>query len=95
MLESIRDAAKDDKPIYLFLDNATFHKSQEVKDKMKELKIIPVWNVAYKFKYNPCERLFSQYKQVYRKILLQKMLENPDPKSNPLKQSLNETFLMT
>ena len=74
MLESIRDAAKDDQPIYLMRDNASFHSGIDVDEKMKELKIIPVPNVKYRFEFNPCERLFAVFKQYYRKLLLQKML---------------------
>ena len=49
MLESIRDAAPGDETVYLFMDNAGYHKTNEVKKKMVELNIIPIWNVAYKF----------------------------------------------
>ena len=59
MLESIRGAVKDDKPIYLMRDNASFHKGDDIDQKMKELKIIAVPNVKYRFEFNPCERLFA------------------------------------
>ena len=41
------------------MDNATFHKTDEVKDACEELNITPVFNVAYRFVYNPCERYWS------------------------------------
>ena len=61
MLECISGNAKDEK-IYLFLDGASIHRGPEVKKRMLELNIEPVFNVGYSFKYNPCERLWSQYK---------------------------------
>ena len=59
MLNSIRERAKNNDLIYLFMDNATFHKTDEVKDACEELNITPVFNVAYRFVYNPCERYWS------------------------------------
>ena len=91
MLDDISGALKDEKA-YLFMDNARFHKSEEVILHMKELNIEPIFNVAYRFEFNPCERLFSQYKNHFRKVLLRKMLETPDYKSTPLKDALFETF---
>ena len=61
MLESISGATKDER-IYLFLDGASIHKTDPVKTRMKELNIEPVFNVGYRFEYNPCERLFGQLK---------------------------------
>ena len=58
MLESISGAVKDER-IYLFLDGASIHKTDPVKTRMKELNIEPVFNVGYRFEYNPCERLFG------------------------------------
>ena len=45
--------------IYLFLDGASIHKHDQVKSKMKELNIEPVWNVGYRYEYNPVERFWS------------------------------------
>ena len=95
MLADIRGAVKDDDVIYLFLDNASYHKNIEVKEEMQKLNIEPILNVAYHFKYNPCERLWGQYKQHYRAILLAKMLEGPGTRETPLKDALFETFTMT
>jgi hypothetical protein len=44
---------------------------------MKKLNIEPVYNVAYRFEFNPCERNFAMIKNHYRKVLLQMMLEFP------------------
>ena len=59
MLREIRGAVKDETVIYLFLDNAGYHRSAEVKDEIKKLHIEPIMNVAYRFQYNPCERLWG------------------------------------
>lgn len=59
MLADIRGAIKDNDAIYLFLDNATYHLSSEVKEVMENLNIKPIYNVAYSFKYNPCERMWA------------------------------------
>ena len=91
MLDSISGAV-DTKKVYLFMDNAKFHKSQEVIEHMKELNIEPVFNVAYRFEFNPIERLFAFYKGYFRKVLLQKMLDYPEAKSTPLKEALFQTF---
>ena len=58
MLDNISGAVGHEK-IYLFLDGASIHKHDQVKSKMKELNIEPVWNVGYRYEYNPVERLWS------------------------------------
>ena len=92
MLECISGAVKGNEKIFVFLDGAGIHRGKEVKDRMKELNIEPVQNVGYRFEYNPCERLWSQYKHHYRRVLLEKMLAGAGVKENPLKDSLFETF---
>ena len=91
MLDNISGATGNEK-VYLFMDNAGYHKSLEVVKHMKKLNIEHVLNVAYRFEFNPIERLWAQYKQHYRKVLLKKMLEYPEAKSAPLKDALFETF---
>ena len=60
MLESIRDAANDDRTIYLMWDWCWIHYGiDDVDIKMKELNIVPIMNVSYRFEFNPCERLFA------------------------------------
>ena len=60
MLESIRGAANDDRTIYLMRDNCKIHYGEDDVDiKMEELNIVPIKNVAYRFEFNPCERLFA------------------------------------
>ena len=58
MLEHIAGAVGKEK-IYLFMDGAGYHKTENVKNKMKELNIEPIINVGYRFEYNPCERYWS------------------------------------
>jgi hypothetical protein len=58
MLDNISGALKDEKT-YLFMDNASFHRNEEVRKHMEELNIKPIFNVAYRFEFNPCERLFG------------------------------------
>ena len=58
MLDNISGATKNEK-IYLFMDNASFHRNEEVVKHMKKLNIEPIYNVAYRFQFNPCERLFG------------------------------------
>jgi transposase len=84
MLDSVSGAVDDEK-VFLFMDNARFHKSEEVAKHMKKLNIEPVFNVAYRFEFNPIERLFAMYKQHFRKVLLRKMLDYPEAKATPLK----------
>ena len=52
MLESIRAATNDDRPIYLMRDNCAIHKGvDDVDIKMKELNIIAIRNVSYRFEF--------------------------------------------
>ena len=46
MLNSISGAVGNEK-VYLFMDNAGFYKNEEVRNRMRELNIEPVYNVAY------------------------------------------------
>ena len=85
---------KDDSTIHLFMDRASYHRNPDVKDEMKKLNIKPIMNVAYSFKYNPCERLWALYKFHFRAILLEKMLQGPGVKGRPLLDALWETFKM-
>ena len=95
MLESIRDAANDDRTIYLMRDRCWIHYGLEDVDiKMQELNIVPIMNVSYRFEFNPCERLFAMWKQKYRLVLLEKMLKDLEPKDQPMKEAMSEVFYM-
>ena len=77
------------------MDNANWHRNPEVKQEMRKLNIEPISNVVYRFEYNPCERLWGQYKQHFRAVLLDKMLKGPGSRDTPLKDAMLETFNMT
>ena len=62
---------------------------------MKENNIHSILNVAYRFEYNPCERMWSLIKHNYRQLLLDKMLQGAGVKSQPLKAALHEALVMT
>lgn len=74
MLESIRDRSGDDKIIYLFIDNASYHSGGIVDDAYKRLSITPVFNVAYQYMLNPVERYWALLKHYFRNLLLEKMI---------------------
>ena len=46
MLEHIAGGVKGNEKIYLFMDGAVYHKTDNVKTKMKELNIEPIINVG-------------------------------------------------
>ena len=52
-------------PFALLMDNASIHKSKEVKPHYAELNITPVWNVAYSPEFNPIEAVFSKVKRLF------------------------------
>ena len=89
MINNIIGANKDNQTIYLFMDNAGYHRNEELVKYMKENNIIPVYNVSYHFMFNPIERLWAQYKNHFRRVLLEKMLDYPEAKSTPLKDALH------
>ena len=53
------------KPFALFMDNASIHKSKEVKPYYAQLKITPVLNVGYSPEFNPIEAVFSKVKRLF------------------------------
>ena len=73
MLKDIRGNVGREK-IYLFLDNASFHKVFN-DEEVKKLNIEPIWNVPYHFQFNDAvEKYWSYLKSRYKPILLKKML---------------------
>ena len=62
MLENISGAVGKDDKIYLFMDNASYHRNEDVRLRMKELNIEPVYNVSYRYEFNSIERLWAMYK---------------------------------
>ena len=57
MLDNI-SAAVGKERVYLFQDQAGFHRNLEVRKHSEKLNIEPIWNVAYRFEFNPVERLW-------------------------------------
>ena len=52
MLKEIRGGVNNDELIHLFLDRASFHMNQDmVLPEMKNLSIIPHFNVSYRFEF--------------------------------------------
>jgi len=62
MLENISGAVGKDEKIYLFMDNASYHRNEDVRLRMTELNIEPVYNVSYRYEFNSIERLWAMYK---------------------------------
>ena len=50
-LENLSRSVRGEK-VYMFIDNCTIHHSHMAADKMKELKIIPIWNTPYRYDFN-------------------------------------------
>ena len=55
----------NNKPFVLFMDNASIHKSREVKKHYLDLSITTVFNVAYSPEFNPIEAVFSKVKRLF------------------------------
>ena len=54
----------------LFLDNCSVHRAHDSQDKMRELDILPHWNLPYRPDLNCIEIYWSQAKIKYRSKLL-------------------------
>jgi hypothetical protein len=51
------------------------HKTREVKDLYKELKITAIFNVPYSPDFNGIESYFSLVKSAYKKLILQQIMK--------------------
>lgn len=60
----------------LFMDNASFHKSNVVKEAMRRNNITPIMNVPYAPQYNPIEGCFSIVKSSFKRRRLNAMRNN-------------------
>ena len=58
------------------MDNLKAHKTEEVKDLMRELDINWIWVVPYSPQFNPIELPFSQVKKYFKEIKLQNLVKN-------------------
>ena len=57
MVDEISGALNNEKA-YLFMDNAGYHKNEEVIKKLKLENIEAVFNVGYQFDFNPIEKVW-------------------------------------
>jgi transposase len=72
------------KNYYILLDNASFHKSKIIKEKIIEIKNNIIYSIPYNPDTNPIENFFSQLKNYVR---------NENPKNfNDLFLSIKNTF---
>ena len=58
------------------MDNMRVHHSRVSKEAYKELKLTPIFNIAYSPQFNPIESVFSMIKSNYKKQLLKNLIEN-------------------
>lgn len=52
------------------MDNLSVHKTKEVQDTYKRLKITPIYNMPYSPDFNGIESYFSLVKSEYKKLVL-------------------------
>lgn len=84
-------AMYDSKPFAIFLDNLSVHKTNEVLEVYKRLKITTVFNVPYSPQFNGIESYFSLIKGVYKKLLMKEMLKGNRVTTEPLiKRSIQQ-----
>jgi transposase len=57
------------------MDNMRVHHSRVSKEAYKELKLTPIFNIAYSPQFNPIESVFSMIKSNYKKQLLKNLIE--------------------
>ena len=65
-----------DRPLVLFMDNLSVHKSRLVMQVYEDLKITPIFNVPYSPQYNGIERYWFLIKQIYKKMILKAILKD-------------------
>lgn len=58
------------KIIYLFMDNASFHKKEDFKTFINEQngKVVPIYNIPHSPEYNPIEYVFGEVKRNLRNM---------------------------
>ena len=57
------------------MDNLSVHKTLLVRETLRKLNMIPIFNVPYSPDYNGIESYFFLVKQVYKKTLLQRTMK--------------------
>ena len=56
--------------LHIFLDNLQVHKTAHVKQAMERWGMSPIWNVPYRYDFQPIELVFSQVKHHFKKAKL-------------------------
>ncbi len=64
------------KPIALFLDNLSVHRTNVAATAMRRLLIQPIFNVPYSPQFNGIEAMFSVLKNNYKKLLLERIVNH-------------------
>ena len=59
----------------IFMDNLQVHKTKEVLETCKRLKVRPIFNVPYSPDFNGIETYFSLLKGEYKKIILERLIK--------------------
>ena len=72
------------RPVAVFLDNMTVHKSKAAMSAYSRLGITPIFNVPYSPQFNGIEGVFNMLKNDYKKRLLQTILKSNRPNSHAL-----------
>lgn len=68
----------------MFMDNLQVHKTTEVVETCKRLKVQQIFNVPYSPDFNGIESYFSLVKAEYKKSMLQKLMKGIKPDSADL-----------
>jgi len=59
----------------IFMDNLQVHKTKEVLETCKRLKVRPIFNVPYSPDFNGIETYFSLIKGEYKKLILERLIK--------------------
>jgi len=59
----------------IFMDNLQVHKTKEVLETCKRLKVRPIFNVPYSPDFNGIETYFSLLKGEYKKLILERLIK--------------------
>ena len=59
----------------IFMDNLQVHKTKEVLDTCKRLKVRPIFNVPYSPDFNGIETYFSLLKGEYKNLILERLIK--------------------
>ena len=59
----------------ILMDNLQVHKTKEVLETCKRLKVRPIFNVPYSPDFNSIETYFSLLKGEYKKLILEKIIK--------------------